>query len=74
LCQTGRWARDNLLLVLTIVGVILGSIFGFALRAVEPSADAIMLISFPGDLLMRMLKLLILPLIISSMITGKSKR
>ncbi|PVD28671.1 hypothetical protein C0Q70_11265 [Pomacea canaliculata] len=65
-----KWCRNNLLLVLTIVGVIFGIIFGFGLRAVNPSADAIMLVSFPGDLLMRMLKLLILPLIISSMITG----
>lgn len=64
------WCRGNLLLVLTVVGVFLGVILGFALRSVQPSGDAIMLISFPGDLLMRMLKLLILPLIVSSMITG----
>ncbi|XP_076444963.1 excitatory amino acid transporter-like [Babylonia areolata] len=64
------WCRSNLLLVLTVVGVFLGVILGFSLRAVEPSADAIMLISFPGDILMRMLKMLILPLIVSSMITG----
>ncbi|KAK7108373.1 excitatory amino acid transporter-like [Littorina saxatilis] len=64
------WCKTNLLLVLTVVGVILGIIFGFALRAAEPSVDTIMLIDFPGDILMRMLKLLILPLIVSSMITG----
>lgn len=65
-----KWCRQNLLLVLTVIGVILGILFGVVLRAVEPSADTIMLISFPGDILMRMLKLLILPLIVSSMITG----
>lgn len=68
--QTRSWCRKNLLLVLTVAGVLLGIIFGFALRPVQPSVDAIMLISFPGDVLMRMLKMLIVPLIISSMITG----
>ncbi|KAI8792167.1 excitatory amino acid transporter [Biomphalaria glabrata] len=67
---TRSWCRKNLLLVLTVAGVLLGIIFGFALRPVQPSVDAIMLISFPGDVLMRMLKMLIVPLIISSMITG----
>nr|KAG5703950.1 hypothetical protein BaRGS_020547 [Batillaria attramentaria] len=65
-----RWCRHNLLLVLTVIGVFLGVVLGFALRGLEPDADTIMLISFPGDILMRMLKLLILPLIVSSMITG----
>ncbi|KAH9490904.1 Excitatory amino acid transporter 2 [Bulinus truncatus] len=67
---TPSWCRKNLLLVLTITGVLFGIIFGFALRPAQPSVDAIMLISFPGDVLMRMLKMLIVPLIISSMITG----
>lgn len=65
-----KWCRHNLLLVLTVIGVCLGILFGIVLRAAELSADTIMLISFPGDILMRMLKLLILPLIVSSMITG----
>ncbi|GFS13812.1 amino acid transporter [Elysia marginata] len=67
---TPKWCRQNLLLVLTVAGVVLGLIFGFSLRAAEPSADAIMLISFPGNILMRMLKMLIVPLIVSCMITG----
>lgn len=65
------WCRTNLLLVLTILGVVLGGVLGFAARAGQPSTDIIMFISFPGDVLMRMLKMLILPLIISSMITGQ---
>ena len=43
---------------------------GFAVRSAEPSAEVIMFISFPGEVLMRMLKMLILPLIISSLISG----
>ncbi|XP_074662813.1 excitatory amino acid transporter-like isoform X2 [Tubulanus polymorphus] len=68
-----KWLKDNLLLVLTVASVILGILFGFIIRIAEPSADAIMLISFPGDLLMRMLKMLILPLIVSSLISGLSQ-
>jgi hypothetical protein len=34
--------KDNLLLILTIVGIILGFIIGFAIRQLEPSEDAIM--------------------------------
>ncbi|XP_023244102.1 excitatory amino acid transporter-like [Centruroides sculpturatus] len=65
-----KWTKDNLLLVLTILGVLLGILFGFLARFAEYSDDVIMLVSFPGDILMRMLKMLILPLIISSMVSG----
>lgn len=67
---TPEWCRENLLLVLTVVGVVLGIVVGFSLRTAELSEDTIMIISFPGDMLMSMLKMLIVPLIISSMITG----
>ncbi|XP_061533588.1 excitatory amino acid transporter 2b isoform X1 [Phycodurus eques] len=61
----------NLLLTLTILGVILGAVSGILLRVASPiHPDIIMVIAFPGDILMRMLKMLILPLIISSLITG----
>uniref|UniRef100_UPI00358F52A7 excitatory amino acid transporter 2-like n=1 Tax=Myxine glutinosa TaxID=7769 RepID=UPI00358F52A7 len=61
----------NLLLTLTILGIVLGAILGGILRIFAPfHPDTIMVISFPGDILMRLLKMLILPLIISSLITG----
>uniref|UniRef100_A0A8B9J758 Amino acid transporter n=1 Tax=Astyanax mexicanus TaxID=7994 RepID=A0A8B9J758_ASTMX len=51
--------------------VIAGSAAGVLLRYASPlPPDIIMVIAFPGDILMRMLKMLILPLIISSLITG----
>ena len=71
LFQTWDWTKSNLLLVFTVLGVFLGAIIGFAGRAANPSDDVIMLVSFPGDVLMRMLKMLILPLITSSLIGGK---
>lgn len=70
--QCHSWGKENLLLVLTIGGVFAGIILGVALRSAEPSKSAIRLISFPGDILMRMLKMMILPLIVSCMITGKN--
>lgn len=62
--------KEHILLVLTFSGVVAGVILGFSLRSANLSSDTIMLISFPGDILMRMLKMLILPLIVSSLITG----
>ncbi|XP_071942003.1 excitatory amino acid transporter 2-like [Antedon mediterranea] len=64
------WFRQNLLLVFTIAGVILGVFFGLVLRIANPSEEAILLIGFPGDVFLRLLKMLILPLIVSSLITG----
>lgn len=53
------------------IGVILGAVAGMLLRVASPiHPDIVMVIAFPGDILMRMLKMLILPLIISSLITG----
>ncbi|XP_078511253.1 excitatory amino acid transporter 2-like [Lissotriton helveticus] len=71
-CSTHcMWLKRNLLLILTIAGVILGSVFGTLLRLLPPlDSNIVLLISFPGDILMRMLKMLILPLIISSLISG----
>lgn len=52
-------------------GVFLGSITGMLLRHISPlHPDVIMIIAFPGEILMRMLKMLILPLIVSSLVTG----
>ncbi|XP_022645706.1 excitatory amino acid transporter 2-like isoform X2 [Varroa jacobsoni] len=64
------WGEENMLLVFTILGVLLGLLLGFLGRMLAPSTESIMLISFPGEILMGMLKMLILPLIISSMISG----
>lgn len=37
-----KWMLDNLLLVLTLVGVILGFVVGFGFREAHPSEDALM--------------------------------
>ncbi|CAB4067282.1 SLC1A2 [Lepeophtheirus salmonis] len=50
----------------------MGVIGGLLLRTVDLSPDSIMLLSYPGELFMRLLKLMILPLIIASLITGSA--
>lgn len=67
------WVRENLLLVSTITGVLVGCLCGFVGRNGDFSKQTIDLISFPGEILMRALKMFILPLIISSLIAGKLK-
>ena len=68
--QCLKWSKKNLLLILTVAAVVLGTLLGFCLRFAEPSKTAIMLINFPGKLLIRMLKMLIIPLVVSSLISG----
>ncbi|XP_051885409.1 excitatory amino acid transporter 2-like [Pristis pectinata] len=71
--RLGKNLMKNLLLSLTVFGVIFGAFAGCLLRYAAPiHPDIVMIIAFPGDILMRMLKMLILPLIISSLITGLS--
>lgn len=66
------WVRKNLLLLITFSGVIVGVALGLALRAAGPDSTTILLISYPGELFIRMLKLMILPLIIASLISGSA--
>lgn len=68
------WPMVNLLFPFSS-GVFLGSIAGMLLRHISPlPADVVMIIAFPGEILMRMLKMLILPLVISSLVTGLHHR
>lgn len=65
--------RTNLLTILTIGGVIAGGALGFILRAVREEGwtdREVMYIEFLGDLFLRMLKCLILPLIVSSLVSA----
>uniref|UniRef100_A0A8D0ACW7 Amino acid transporter n=1 Tax=Sander lucioperca TaxID=283035 RepID=A0A8D0ACW7_SANLU len=64
--------KRNAFVVLTMAAVALGIGLGFALRLVNMSARDVKYLIFPGELLMRMLQMLVLPLFVSSVITGMS--
>ncbi|XP_069696629.1 excitatory amino acid transporter-like isoform X1 [Periplaneta americana] len=68
-----EWLRTNLLLALTVGGVVVGVLVGFLGRLARFSDESIMLVSFPGEILMRLLKMFILPLIISSLVSGMAQ-
>ncbi|XP_063990007.1 excitatory amino acid transporter isoform X2 [Diachasmimorpha longicaudata] len=70
--DTRKWMRENMLLLVTLSGVLLGVVLGFGLRPLGLGGDAVMLISYPGELFMRLLKLMILPLVIASLISGSA--
>ncbi|CAJ0564215.1 unnamed protein product, partial [Mesorhabditis spiculigera] len=65
--------KKDLLLVLTIECVVFGVVLGFVVRPFEPSARTISIIGFPGEIFMQIVEMMILPLIISSVISALSQ-
>ncbi|XP_050296664.1 excitatory amino acid transporter 3-like [Anthonomus grandis grandis] len=65
--------KRNLLTILTVVGVFGGTAVGLLLRAASSTkwtSREIMYLAFPGELFLRMLKCLIIPLLMSSVISA----
>ncbi|XP_058494355.1 excitatory amino acid transporter 4 isoform X1 [Solea solea] len=62
--------KGNLFVLFTTAAVAVGIILGFGLRSYNLSLREIKYFSFPGELLMRMLKMVVMPLIVSSLVTG----
>lgn len=70
-CDYKRFLRNNWLLLATVAAVVLGIAVGVLVREYTKLSNLEKFyFAFPGEILMRMLKLIILPLIVSSMITG----
>lgn len=78
--STGRWSWENLLLILTIASVVVGVVLGLSVREAvdvseiegpeDPRRVAYELLKFPGEVFLRMLQMLILPLIVFSLLAG----
>lgn len=69
LCAKGL--KQNLILVLLLLSVVFGCAIGFGIRATgQLTKREIMYLQFPGEMLMRMLKMLIIPLVVASLIGG----
>ena len=75
MCCNGSSMRSVLikhkLLIASFLGILLGFVIGFGLRPLDLSKEAILWIGIWGELFLRMLKLIILPLLITSLIVGK---
>lgn len=64
---------ENMLTLLTVFGVFAGAVLGIILRHSRDgpwTSREIMYIQFPGDIFLRMLKSLILPLIVASIVSA----
>lgn len=73
--QLQLFFKENLLTFLTIGGVIIGIVLGIGLREVPAEGEKwsprdVSYINFIGDIFLRMLKALILPLIVTSLIAA----
>nr|XP_060640393.1 neutral amino acid transporter A [Anolis sagrei ordinatus] len=68
----GRFVRRHCLVLLTVSGVVVGVGLGALVRrrGAPLSAAQVAYLAFPGEMLLRMLKMVILPLVVCSLVSG----
>lgn len=62
--------RRHAMVLLTVSGVLAGAGLGAALRECKLSRTQITYLAFPGEMLLRMLRMIILPLVVCSLVSG----
>lgn len=67
-----RIVMANLLVILTVAGVLIGVFIGLGVRNVTLTKTQIIYIGFPGELLIRLLKMIIIPLVVCSLVSGSA--
>ncbi|KAK8767357.1 hypothetical protein V5799_005860 [Amblyomma americanum] len=67
-----EFAKEHFFLLFTLGGVVAGVVLGLGLRQASPSESTIMLLGMPGEVFMRCLRMLVLPMMIASIITGSA--
>uniref|UniRef100_A0A8C2FQ99 Amino acid transporter n=1 Tax=Cyprinus carpio TaxID=7962 RepID=A0A8C2FQ99_CYPCA len=65
-----RFVMANLLVILTVSAVIVGVFIGLGVRSAGLSRTQILHFGFPGELLIRLLKMIIIPLVVCSLVSG----
>uniref|UniRef100_A0A3Q3A5X8 Amino acid transporter n=1 Tax=Kryptolebias marmoratus TaxID=37003 RepID=A0A3Q3A5X8_KRYMA len=65
-----RIVRANLLVILTVAGVIIGVFIGLGVRNVGLTKTQEIYVGFPGEILIRLLKMIIIPLVVCSLVSG----
>ena len=65
-----RVVMANLLVILTVAGVVIGVLIGLGIRSVPLTTTQKIYIGFPGELLIRLLKMIIIPLVVCSLVSG----
>ncbi|XP_032998621.1 neutral amino acid transporter A isoform X2 [Lacerta agilis] len=66
----GGFLRRNCMVILTVSGVLLGVVMGTLVRRLHLSQAQVSYLAFPGEMLLRMLKMIILPLVVCSLVSG----
>ncbi|XP_030302488.1 neutral amino acid transporter A [Calypte anna] len=62
--------RRNALVLLTVSGVVAGVALGTAVRGAGLGPAQVAYLAFPGEMLLRMLRMVILPLVVCSLVSG----